>query len=269
MRDEEASKEDRSYGARARRRRNRALLIGGLLVASVCAAASVVAWNDLRVRQEAGERYVRDMSAGLARNLELTLGNLDRAFTGIGADLDAIRQGGPDTAGARADATVQGVLSRHPDLQDLALVDARPAFVTASDPDGARLQAGDPLPASDGEGWVLPLALAVSNAPDGSPRWLLGHLRVAPLHALLRELELGRSGTATFVHRNGRIVTRSDPEDQYAGTDVRTSMLFTHGVNLGDAGLFEGTQRSRRHPAPDRFPCAAALSADRNGRRGA
>ena len=51
---------------------------------------------------------------------------------------------------------------------------------------------------------------------------------------------IGRSGTATFVHRNGRIVTRSDPEDQYAGTDVRSSMLFTHGVNLGDAGLFEG-----------------------------
>jgi len=266
------SGQDRSDGVRARRRRNRALLIGGLLVTSVCAAASVVAWNDLRVRQDAGERYVRDMSAGLARNLELTLGNLERAFTGIGADLDAIRQRGPDTNGARADEAVEGVLSRHPDLQDLALVDARPAFAAPRGPGAARLQAGDPLPARDGTGWVLPLALAVSDAPDGSPRWLLGHLRVASLHALLRELDLGRnhSGTATFVHRNGQIVTRSDPEDLYVGTDVRASMLFTHGVNLADAGLLEGrsdldgTRRLIGFRALARYPLIATVGVGRD-----
>lgn len=270
MQDGEASGEDRSDVARARRRRNRALLIGGLLVASVCAAASVVAWNDLRVRQDAGERYVRDMSAGLARNLELTLDNLDRAFTGIGADLDAIRQRGPDTTDAGVDATVQGVLSRHPDLQDLALVDARPGFATPVGPDGARLQAGEPLPASDGAGWVLPLALAVSDAPDGSPRWLLGHLRVRPLHALLRELDLGRSGTATFVHRNGRIVTRSDPADAFVGTDVRQSILFTQGVNLRQAGLLEGrsdldgTRRLIGYHALSRYPLIATVGVGRD-----
>ncbi|UHH11319.1 EAL domain-containing protein [Luteimonas fraxinea] len=270
MQDGGASEQDRSNVARARRRRNRALLIGGLLVASVCAAALVVAWNDLRVRQDAGERYVRDMSAGLARNLELTLGNLDRAFTGIGADLDAIRQRGPDASGALVDATVQGVLSRHPDLQDLALVDARPDFATPEGPDGTRLQAGDPLPAVDGKGWVLPLALAVSDAPDGSPRWLLGHLRVTSLHALLRELDLGRSGTATFVHRNGQIVTRSDPDDAYVGTDVGESMLFTQGVNLHEAGLLEGrsdldgTRRLIGFHALSRYPLIATVGVGRD-----
>ncbi|MCD9006140.1 EAL domain-containing protein [Luteimonas sp. XNQY3] len=260
---------DRSDGASARRRRNRALLIGGLLVASLCVAASVVAWNDLRVRQDAGERYVHDMSAGLARNLELTLGNLDRAFTGIGADLDAIRQRGPDASGALADETVQGVLARHPDLQDLALVDERPGFATPPGADGARLQAGGPLPAKDGDGWVVPLALAVSDGPDGSPRWLLGHLRVASLHALLRELDLGRTGTATFVHRSGQIVTRSDPGDRYVGTDVRQSLLFTHGVNVADAGLLkghsdlDGTRRLIGFHALSRYPLIATVGVGR------
>ncbi|MFL6585604.1 MAG: EAL domain-containing protein [Luteimonas sp.] len=270
MQDESAREQDRHEGARARRRRNRALLIGGLLVASVCAAALVVAWNDLRVRQEAGERYVLDMSAGLARNLELTLGNFDRAFTGIGADLDAIRQREPDVPAALVDETVQGVLSRHRDLQDLALVETRPAFARPSGPDGARLQVGDPLPAEDGTGWVLPIALAVSDARDGSPRWLLGHLRVASLHALLRELDLGRSGTAAFVHRNGRVVTRSDQGDRYIGTDVRQSILFTRGVDLAESGVFEGRSdldRTRRlvgFRALDGYPLVAAVGVGRN-----
>jgi len=249
MRDAGAGAEDRTVGARARRRRNRVLLIGGLLVASVCAAASVVAWNDLRVRQAAGERYVLDMSAGLARNLELGLGNLERAFAGIGGALVAIQRQAPDASAALADEVVRGVRARHPELQDLVLVDAQPAFAAAPGPGAARLQTGDPLPGADGEGWVLPLALAIPNGPDAPPRWLVGHLRVTSLHMQLRELDLGRGGTATFVHRNGRIVTRSDPDDRYAGTDIRSSSLFTHGVNRTGAGLLQGRSdldRTRR-----------------------
>lgn len=268
MRDEGAVSRNQPDGARTRRRRNRALLIGGLLVASVCAAGWVVAWNDLRVRQEAGERYVLDISAGLARNLELTLGNLERAFGGIAADLEVIRQQAPEAGAVLADEAVRGVRARHPDLQDLALVDERPAFAT--DTGDARLQVGDPVRAADGAGWVLPLARAVTGEPGAPTRWLSGHLRVAPLHALLRELDMGRSGTANFIHRNGRIVTRSDAEDRFAGTDLRHSLLFTHGVNLSNAGLLEGrsdldhTQRLIGFRALERYPLIATVGVARN-----
>ncbi|WP_310235810.1 EAL domain-containing protein [Luteimonas terrae] len=229
-----------------------------------------MAWNDLRVRQAAGERYVREMSAGLARNLELNLANLERALSGVGADLRTARRRSPETSDALAGAAIEGVLSRHAELQDLALTDTRPVFATATGPAGARLQAGSPQPAHDHDGWVLPLALAVPRASGKAPRWLVGHLRVGSLHDLLRELDLGRHGTASFVHRDGRVITRADADDRYAGIDVSRSMLFTEGLRLAQSGLVEGpsdldqTRRLTGFHALERYPLIATVGLGRD-----
>ncbi|WP_310148582.1 EAL domain-containing protein [Luteimonas sp. 3794] len=237
---------------------------------SLCAAAAVVAWNDLRVRQDAGERYVREVSAGLARNLELSLANLERTFTGLVADLVAIEQRAPGAADLFADEAAEGVLSRHRDLQDLALTDVRPDFVTATGPASARMQAGSPQPAAGQAGWVLPLAMAVPTVSGHPPRWLVGHLHVASLRALLRDLDFGRHGTASFVHRDGRVITRADADDRYAGVDISQSVLFTDGLLQAEAGLVEGasdldrTRRLTGFQALEHYPLIATFGIGRD-----
>ena len=64
-------------------RRARARRLGGALLVAVALVACAVAWNDYRVRRDAGERYVLTLADSHARELRQAFASLARGMTGM------------------------------------------------------------------------------------------------------------------------------------------------------------------------------------------
>src|SRR5690606_41093355 len=79
-------------------RRRRAWIVGILLFLGVVAAALVVAWNDLRVRQEADRKSVQALADSHARQVAHALDPLARPFRGLADGLQALPELSPDAA---------------------------------------------------------------------------------------------------------------------------------------------------------------------------
>ena len=219
------------------RRRRRARFAGALLIGGLAIAAAIVAWNDLRVRRDAGARYVAALADGDAREIALILGNLERAFRGVGADVAAIERDAPQSADPLRAQAVAGVLERHPELLDLRIV-ATPSASPAARTPATRLVIGTPRAVAQ-RGWVLPLLLALPPDADGWPRQLVGLLKVDALHGSVADHELGRGGVASILHRDGRLVVRANDGARHMNLDLRATDLYAEQLPRADRGVFD------------------------------
>ena len=220
------------------RRRRRARITGALLIGGLAIAAALVAWNDLRVRREAGARYVAALADSDARQLALMLGNFERAFRGVGADITAIERDAPRSAPTLIAQAVEGVRERHPDLLDLRIVASPPASL-ASPASTTRLRVGLPGKAPGSDRWTLPLVLALPPTTAGEPRYLLGRLRADALREVIAGHHLGARGVADILHRDGRLVARNRDGERYMGADLRRSELYEIQLARTAHGVFD------------------------------
>ncbi|HST46010.1 MAG TPA: PAS domain S-box protein, partial [Luteimonas sp.] len=182
----------------------RAVVAGALLVGSLVAAGAVVAWNDLRLRREAAQQHLGSVAEGSAREIALMLGNLQRAFQGVGTDFAAIEHEAPSAAAPLRTQAMAGVLRRHWMLLDLSLRESAPPGEIAGR--AGTLVVGMPQRVADGT-LALPLLMQLPAGPDGRQRWLSGHLRADALQAAVSGRELGAHGGAIVFHADGTAIT--------------------------------------------------------------
>src|SRR5690606_40921864 len=87
---DERAPEDTLQGPGAARMR-RAWWFGGTLVVAVGLAAAAVGWNDLRVRRDAGERYLAALVDSHARQVDQQVDSIERALHGLANGLEALK----------------------------------------------------------------------------------------------------------------------------------------------------------------------------------
>lgn len=206
-------------------RMRRAWWFGGSLVAAVLVASMAVAWNDYRVRREAGARYLGALVDSHARQVGSRIDSFERALHGLANGLVALEGKWPDGAQVFMREQAARIVSGHPHILGLRVDQARPAFV----PERPRLH-GLYLdrPERDGDGrWVIPLAMPFEPAPGGSVmRWLRAELDVAAFATILQAHEVGEHGVASLLTTDAILIARSDSGTTHAGKDASHSPVF-------------------------------------------
>ncbi len=195
--------------------------------------------RDRQVRLKAAERQSTALASGAAQLLGFELRNLERAMGGIAGDAQQLFRTVPESAPQLLSESVQGVVSRHEELQSIVVVDPEGAAIT----DGVGLmipveargtQPVDRRPLYLGqlqradEQWVLPLVMPMA---DGN--WIVARLRVTEFQRILANLETGRDGVAAVLDRRGTVLARSHKAQVYVGK--RYPDALTSGVPLGSA----------------------------------
>lgn len=192
--------------------------------------------SDRQNRLQAAERQSQALVVGVERAIGLELRNLERAMRGIAADATALLASAPDRAPGLIGQLIEGVASRHHELESVVMVDAQgraltpgrgdPSFpqwkagATAGPSD--RLQLGPLQWLEDGRP-VLPLALPMTVQGEGGPRWLLARLDTRALQALIDGLDSGRDGALGVVGPNDQLLVRSlggKPSREGIGTRI-------------------------------------------------
>ena len=220
----------------ARLRRRRAWLVGAALVLCAAAAAALVAWNELRVRQAAGQRYVQALAESHARQVGYGIEAIERAFRGLADGLSVIEVAAPDAAPALARSAIAGIAQRHEGIGHIRVGQAAPEFVPAA-PGAGRLYLGRPFRSGRGE-WRIPLAMMLLEpGPDGA-RWLQAELDVDAFSEVLRSHEVGRDGVASVLTRDAMLIARSDSGTRHAGLVASTSPVF-RALAHAPAGVVE------------------------------
>ncbi|MBS7457049.1 EAL domain-containing protein [Coralloluteibacterium stylophorae] len=200
------------------------------VVASVLVALALLLWHTRAARLEAGAHEAMAVAAGLERQIDLQVRNLDRAMRGLRADalrFEALR---PDAAAELTAHSAGEVVARNDELAELRVAGG-------ADCAGAQRQEGLAIgpPERHAVGAVLPLALAM---PGG--RCVLGLLRVARLDEALRTAELS-GGLATLMLEGGTVVARSVESSRYLGADLSATPLFTEQLPAAGRGSGEIT----------------------------
>ncbi len=251
------------------RGRRRVLIAGTLLVGSLVLAAAAVAWNDLRVRSGAGERYVIALADNDARELAIILDGVGRGMRGAASAIAAIEGGADPEPALRFKAqAIRNMLERYPDLVELRVANGRPVFPSAP-LSAVRIAVG--RPARDAQArWSLPLALALPPERGGGPRFLLGRLRVEALRDVVSGHELGTYGAASILHRDGRLVARSDGEARHMQADLRDTDLYASQLVRARAGVFasrsplDGVTRVIGYRALEDYPLVVTVGIARD-----
>ena len=243
------------------------LALGLVLVVGAAIGLAALLRHDYTSRLEAGYRELDAQVLGMQRALVREFGNVERILQGIGTDSAQYASLAPARAQALLAGRVQGVGARHPQLRNLAVVDAAAVPAWLRDPalagrDGTGVRIAPPRRAPDGE-WVLPLALPV-RAADGGERWVLGEYRVMHLSWLSDGLDLGSAGVGNLIHADGTMVLRSVDPLRHVGRDVAHTPLMRRVARDGN-GYFDepspidGGQRLIAYRALDKVPLVVAL----------
>lgn len=217
---------DAEGGGRARLRR--AWGFGGALVVAVLLATIAVALNDLRVRRDAGARYLQALVDSHARQIGNRLDGVERALHGLANGLEAIEETWPDAAPVFAREQIGRIVSGHPHVRSLRVADAAPDFVPVEAGVRYRLYLGRPAPtAADGH-WLIPLAMPFQGNADGNAtRWLRAELDADAFTGILGAHEVGVQGVSSLLTGEGTLIARSDSGTRHAGLDALGSPVFT------------------------------------------
>ncbi|WP_369940581.1 EAL domain-containing protein [Xanthomonas medicagonis] len=203
-----------------------AILVWGLVlaVALACVLAYVLV-RDRDNRLAAAQRQSLALATGADRLLQVKLDTLGQAMRGEAANAQALRAEPPERAAALVEASLQGLLERHPELHSVALLDAQGARWRggAGDPSvrgwaqeaqrgSAGVFVGPVQRSADGEP-VLRLAVPL---PSGG--WVLARWRVAALQHIVAGFDTGHDGVVGLIDRHGLLLAASGPA---AGGSVR------------------------------------------------
>jgi PAS domain S-box-containing protein len=206
--------------------RNIGIVLGVLLMAGL----AVLLQHDRQARIDAAQRQGLALATGVDRVLHYGLRNIERAMRGIAADSAAWSAAAPEQAREWLTESIDGVVSRHPELHSIALVDARghalasaegdptlPVWIAQFPSDGA-LVIGPLQRADDGQGWWLRVAW-----PFDGERWLLSRLRIDEIEGMIRDLDIGRDGSVTVLSRDGVVLARlqNDSGNGFIGSRIR------------------------------------------------
>ena len=222
-------------------RRRRARLIGVMLVLGLVAASALVAWNDLQVRHEAGERYVQALADSHAREVRHELTRAESDFRALADGLAVVSQAAPEAIPLLVEDVVAGIARRHPALAGLRMEAAAPDFVPADGGPPRRLHLGLPAPdASDT--WRLPLAMKMAAPAGGGARWLRAELDVDVFSAVLQVHDVGDYGVASVLNHDGVLLARSDSGALLAGLEASYSPAIA-ALRSAPAGVVESRSR--------------------------
>ncbi|MGY0561516.1 bifunctional diguanylate cyclase/phosphodiesterase [Luteimonas sp. A277] len=196
-----------------------------MLFAGLLAAAALVAWGDLQVRQQAGQRYVQALADSHAREVGHELAAVEAELRALADGLAVIGATAPEAVPLLLHDSLAGIARRNPALAGLRLEDAAPDFVPAAGAAPRRLHLG--LSASDADGnWRLPVAVRVPGRADGNAQWLRAELDVDVFSSVLRVHEVGSSGVASVLGHDGTLLARSDTGVLQAGLQATYSPAF-------------------------------------------
>lgn len=230
----------------------RAIATWGLVLAVLLAAGLVlVLAQDRHHRLAAAQRQSLALATGTDRLLQLQLDNLGQALHGEGLGAQALLAEAPARAPDLIDASLHGLLARHPELHDVALLDAQGQrrFGGAGDPDlrawmararcGGRVCVSPPLHLADGT------AVVRVAVPWGSDGWVDAQWRVAALQRIVQGTDSGRDGIVALTDAQGLLLAASRP---LAAGQSRLSQALAqpmpHGGALGvRRDVFDATPR--------------------------
>jgi diguanylate cyclase (GGDEF)-like protein/PAS domain S-box-containing protein len=213
---------------------------GGALFACVLVAGVAVALNDLRVRREAGERYVQALVDSHARQVGQEIANIERALDALAHGLTAVQKVAPGAAPDLAREVIAGIAEGNRRITNLRVEDTAPDFLPRSGSASGRLHLGRPARNAEGR-WGIPLAMRLEPGPAG-PAWLRAEIDAEIFSQLLRVHDVGSAGVASVLTDDGRLIARSDSGTRYAGRDALASRVFRE-LALRPRGVVETRSR--------------------------
>lgn len=147
--------------------------IGVLLGLLIGLGLLVLVLQDRSARTDAARRQSMALATGADRLLHYEMRNLERAMAGIASDADSYADTVPADAKRLLSDAIDGVVSRHAELESIGLFDphgnpftrvardpALPVWIANAERSVApqRLRIGK-LQKSRGQGWIVPIAL--------------------------------------------------------------------------------------------------------------
>ncbi len=241
---------DKLYEVRFRQRLRRALraplraiLVWGLALALLLACGlAYVLVQDRGNRLAAAQRQSLALATGADRLLQLELDNLSQALRGEGVGAQTLLADAPARAPELIEASLRGLLRRHPELHDVALLDAQGQrrFGGPGDPtlrewalgsrrNGEDVFVGPCRRLADGQA-VVTLAL-----PLASGDWVVAHWRVAALQRIVGGVDAGRDGVVALTDTHGLLLAASSAAAGPIGTRVRLPLGLVRGRPQGSA----------------------------------
>ncbi len=220
-------------GLSAGRLRSRLVLLVLLAVLPVVVASTLA---NLQQRSAALERFVddaRQTTTAVAADLNRLVSSVHQLLTVL-QDIPAIRAGGP-----LCGQTLAGLLTVHPYLTNLGVVDLTGKPVCSARPDShqprqsgwfARASAerdlivtsGEPQAGTAQHELVLAHPLMVNGVVSGV---LYARLNLAWLDRLLGAAAVANTAVSTVIDREGLILYRSQQPEQFVGTRLSTEIL--------------------------------------------
>ncbi|MXV11229.1 phosphodiesterase [Xanthomonas sp. LMG 8992] len=230
----------------------RAIATWGLVLAVLLAAGLVlVLAQDRHNRLAAAQRQSLALATGADRLLQLQLDNLGQALHGEGLGAQALLAETPVRAPELIAASLHGLLARHPELRDVALLNAQGQrrFGGAGDAPlrawmqharcGGRVCVSPPLRLADGE------AVVRVAVPWGTDGWVEAQWRVAALQRIVQGTDSGRDGIVALTDAQGVLLAAS--RTLAAGQPrlpIALARPMPHGGALGvRRDVFDGTPR--------------------------
>lgn len=179
---------------------------------------------DREARLAAASRQSMALATGIDRLVHYELRNIQRAMNGIATERDIHGVLNGAEAAERLELSIEGVVARHDELDDIVVHDAAgvarrdgdariSAWLRTLGPDAEPLTPGPLLQRSDG--WVLPLAMSM----DGGG-WMVALFRTRELERMVDALDIGREGSATIYTRDGVVVARFGHIGRHVGKRV-------------------------------------------------
>ena len=224
---------------------------------------------DRNARIESARRQSLALATGVDRLLHYELRNLERAMSGIATDAEAYAGTVPQEAHRLLSDAIDGVVSRHAELESIGLYDSRGAPLTRISPDPAlpawsanaersvppqRLRFGK-LERAETTGWVLPIALETTNGG-----WLVARLRSSELQNMVSQLDTGREGAVAVTDRGGVVLADSRGQGGFVGRQVPLpSTLVADGTaSLPLTSRLDGVERMSSFSEGSGYPLLVA-----------
>jgi diguanylate cyclase (GGDEF)-like protein len=160
----------------------------------------------------------------------------------VNAALRQLKKGSPIlVAVGWTDASGQPIAHSYDHAPPLSNISAMSFFTAQRDTTEDRLFISPPYRSVVGDKWFTAASRRLTN-PDGS----FAGVVAAPLDQsyflkLYRSIDLGKGGSVSLLHREGRILARQPEQKEALGKSFADNPLFTKWLPESEAGTFEST----------------------------